>query len=48
LVKVVAILGAIKSCTCSYARKLRVLPRSCAYFDSLGKFGFRAWIGRYK
>ena len=21
------------------------IPRSCAYLDSIGKFGFRAWIG---
>jgi len=41
-----AILGVIKSCTCSYTRTLRFLiPRSCAYLDSLGKFGFRAKSG---
>jgi len=43
LVKVVAILGVIKPCACSYIRTLRFLiPRSCAYLDSLGKFDFRA------
>jgi len=40
---VIAILGVIKPCTCSYARTLRFLiPCSDAYLDSLGKFGFRA------
>ena len=46
LVKVVAILGVIKPCPCSYTRMLRFLIlRTCAYLDSLGKFSFRAWIG---
>jgi len=40
---VVAILGVIKLWTCSYTRTLRfLLPRSCTYLNSLGKFGFRA------
>jgi len=40
---VIAILGLIKSSTCIYTRTLRFLiPRCCAYLDSLGKFGFRA------
>jgi len=40
---VIAILGVIKTCTCSYTRTLPFLiPRSCAFLDSLGKFGFRA------
>jgi len=40
LVKVVAVLCVTKTCTCSYTRTLRFLiPRSCAYLDSLGKFG---------
>jgi len=43
LVKVVAVLGVIKPCTCGYTRTLRFLiPCSCAYLDSFGKFGFRA------
>jgi len=38
----VAISGVIKLCTCSYTRTLRFLIlRSCAYRDSLGKFGFQ-------
>jgi len=37
------ILGVIKPSTRSYTRTLRFwIPRSCAYLDSLGKFGFRA------
>jgi len=40
---VIAILGVIKPCTCSYVRALRFLiPCSYAYLDSLGKFGLRA------
>jgi len=43
LVNVVAVLDVIKPCTCSYTRTLRFsIPRSCAYLDSLGEFGFRA------
>jgi len=42
LVKLVAILSMIKPCTCSYNRTLLLIPNSCAYLDSLGKFGFRA------
>jgi len=46
LVKVVATLGEIKSCTCSYTRTLHFLIlRSCAYLDSLGKFVFQAKSG---
>jgi len=38
---VFAVLGVIKPCTRSYTRTLRYLmPRSCAYLDSLGEFGF--------
>jgi len=38
---VVAIFGVIKPCTCRYTVYTTFLiPRSCAYFDSLGKFGF--------
>ena len=36
----------ITSCTCSYNRTLHFLiPRSCVYLHSLGKFGFRAKSG---
>ena len=36
LVNVIALLGVIKSCTCSYTRTLRFLiPRSCAYLGSV-------------
>jgi len=43
---VIAVLGVIKPCTCSYTRTLRFLiPRSCAYLDSLGKFGLRVKSG---
>jgi len=46
LLKVIAILGVIKSCTCSYTRTLRFLiHRSCPCLDSLGKFDFRAKSG---
>jgi len=41
LVKVIAVLGVIKPCTCSYTLTIRFLiHRSCAYLDSHGKFGF--------
>jgi len=43
MVKVFAILGVIKSCTYSSTRTLHLLiPCSCTYLDSLGKFGFGA------
>ena len=38
-----------KPCTCSYTSTQHFLIlRSCAYIDSLGKFGFRALIGLQK
>jgi len=41
-VKVIAILGMIRPCTCSYTLTLHLLiHHSCAYQDPLGKFGFR-------
>jgi len=43
MVKVVAILGVLKPCTCSYTRRptLRFLmPRSCTYLASLGYLAF--------
>jgi len=41
LFKLVAILGVIKPCTCSYSCTFRFsIPCSCAYLDLLGKFGF--------
>jgi len=44
--EVIAILVVIKSCTCSYTSTRRLLiPRSCAYLDSLGNFGFRVKLG---
>jgi len=43
---VFAVLGVIKPCTRSYTRTLRFLiPRSCAYLDSLDKFGLQAKSG---
>jgi len=39
---VIIILGVIKPCTCNYTpTPLFVIPRSCAYIDSLGKVSFR-------
>jgi len=44
---VVAFFGVIKSSVCSYTRTRFLIPRSCAYLDSLGKFSFRAKL-RFK